>query len=432
MVEERARDPLADASPAPSTLPLDRKRVLLIAPQPFFQWRGASFRARLVAQALIDLGAQVDLLTLPIGDDVDLPGLRVIRAPNILGVRDVRIGPSLTKVAFGFVLLQQARRLIRDVGYDVIHCFEEAGLIGAVLRREHESALVYEKLSDLASYHKGPIRNALLRLYAGFEARAIRCADAIIVGAEAMVDTARIETSGRPIHCIFDAPTSSQPVQPHEVAEVRGRFAAPDDVLAVFVGSFTIYQGIELMFEAMPHVVTAQPNVRFLIIGGSEEEVARWRDWLRERGLDRIVHLVGKLDPERLPAHLMAADVLMLPRLAGTNIPMKVFDYLRAGRAIAATDITANRAVLDESTARFAAPTPGAFSDCVARLAADGELRRRLSQNAQQLARERYDFEAFKRRMAECYAVLGGRPEYSQRRRGRRLRRAARAAIDLP
>ena len=49
-------------------------RVLLISPQPFFQWRGSPLRVRFNAQALAELGYDVDLLVMPVGDDLALPG----------------------------------------------------------------------------------------------------------------------------------------------------------------------------------------------------------------------------------------------------------------------------------------------------------------------------------------------------------------------
>ena len=57
-------------------------RVLLISPQPFFQWRGSPLRVRFNAQALAELGYDVDLLVMPVGDDLALPGVTIHRAPN--------------------------------------------------------------------------------------------------------------------------------------------------------------------------------------------------------------------------------------------------------------------------------------------------------------------------------------------------------------
>ncbi len=52
-------------------------RILMIAPQPFFEPRGAPLCIYQHIQALVTLGYEVDLVTYPFGNDVDLPGLKI-------------------------------------------------------------------------------------------------------------------------------------------------------------------------------------------------------------------------------------------------------------------------------------------------------------------------------------------------------------------
>ena len=73
-------------------------KILMIAPEPFFEPRGTPFSEYHRIRALIELGHTVDLVTYPFGADVSLPGLRVFRCLRPPFVRDVGIGPSLAKV----------------------------------------------------------------------------------------------------------------------------------------------------------------------------------------------------------------------------------------------------------------------------------------------------------------------------------------------
>ena len=54
-------------------------RILMIAPEPFFEPRGTPFSEYHRIRALLELGHTVDLVTYPFGQAVDLPGLRVFR-----------------------------------------------------------------------------------------------------------------------------------------------------------------------------------------------------------------------------------------------------------------------------------------------------------------------------------------------------------------
>ena len=159
-----------------------RPAVLFIAPQPFFQARGTPIRVRFDVQALGELGFQVDLLTLPWGEDVALPGVTIIRTGNPFGLRDLPIGPSLWKAVYDLILLWHACRLAARQPYLVAHCIEDAGIIGLILKRIWRCGLVFEKHSDVASYRGGRLRNLLLDLYQWAETRVIRAADAVVTG----------------------------------------------------------------------------------------------------------------------------------------------------------------------------------------------------------------------------------------------------------
>ena len=73
-------------------------RILMIAPEPFFEPRGTPFSEYHRIRALLELGHTVDLVTYPFGRDVAMPGLRVFRCARPPFIRNVRIGPSPAKI----------------------------------------------------------------------------------------------------------------------------------------------------------------------------------------------------------------------------------------------------------------------------------------------------------------------------------------------
>ena len=66
-------------------------KILMIAPEPFFEPRGTPFSEYHRIRALLELGHTVDLVTYPFGRDVSLPGLRVFRCAAA-AVRERRSG----------------------------------------------------------------------------------------------------------------------------------------------------------------------------------------------------------------------------------------------------------------------------------------------------------------------------------------------------
>src|SRR5262245_59625280 len=110
-------------------------RILMIAPEPFFEPRGAPFSEFHRIRALTDLGHEVDLVTYPFGRDVTMPDLRVFRSGRPPFVHSVKIGPSAAKIPLDLLLTLTAVRRALTGSYDVIHSHEEGGVIGVLLSR---------------------------------------------------------------------------------------------------------------------------------------------------------------------------------------------------------------------------------------------------------------------------------------------------------
>src|SRR5712692_9444784 len=88
-------------------------RILMIAPEPFFEPRGTPFSEFHRIRALVDLGHRVDLVTYPFGQPVSMPGLRVFRSLKPPFMRNVKIGPSGPKLLLDALLaLTTIRRVL--------------------------------------------------------------------------------------------------------------------------------------------------------------------------------------------------------------------------------------------------------------------------------------------------------------------------------
>lgn len=390
----------------------DKKKILLISPQPFFQWRGSPIRVRFNALALAKAGYDVDLLTLPMGEKVEIKGVRIIRVANLLKLENIPIGPSMPKLFFDGLLLLKGLALLRQQRYALIHGIEEAGVIANLLARMARCPSIFEKHSDPFSYKEGILKNLLLSVYATVEKISVRLADAVIGTGPGLVRQVQaMGTRTRAFH-IFDIPSSLVEPNVDRVASLRLQLQQKEhEVLVTFVGSFAVYQGMELLLQAMPEVTATSSKVRFVIIGGTAAEIESRKHWLSQRNADKQVTFLGKIPPDILPDYLAAADILLSPRISGVNTPLKILDYLKAGRAIIATDVEANRLLLDESTAILAPPETTAFAKAIVELAADEKKRAKMGAKGRFLYRQSYNFKEYTRRLANCYQYVLHRRE---------------------
>ena len=382
-------------------------RVLFLSSQPFFQWRGSPIRVAYDVRAIAEQGHQVDLLTLPIGEDVDIPGVRVIRVANVCGRKNIPIGPSIWKIFYDLAILFKGWSLIRRQKYDVVHGIEDAGAVAVCLARRARAKCVFEKHSDPGSYKGGALLGMVMSAYRSVERWIMKRSDAIIGTGPALVAQAKEVNPTVPAFHIPDIPSSLVEPEDAKAAEIGATLRkSADEVIALYVGSFASYQGIDLLFASMKPAVEAQTQLRFVIIGGSPSEIADREAGLRSEGIESRVSMIGKVPPDELPHYLRAADILLSPRIAGSNTPLKLLDYLKAGRAIVATDLDANRLILDEETAVLAAPQDEEFANAIAKLAAEPETRDRLAGKGRSLIDDLYNYGYFKDRLGECYQGL--------------------------
>jgi glycosyltransferase involved in cell wall biosynthesis len=174
-------------------------------------------------------------------------------------------------------------------------------------------------------------------------------------------------------------------------------------------GSLVVYCGHFYPAKGVPCLVDAGrllPKATLLLVGGWPEDIERMR--AEARGCETI-HFTGFVANERVPLHLAAADVLVLPnsartREAHTTSPLKLFEYMAARRPIVATRIPAFEGLLRHgANAWLVAPdSPEALAGGIERVLAAPSL---AAEIAEQAWRDVQKF-TWKRRAAEILASL--------------------------
>jgi glycosyltransferase involved in cell wall biosynthesis len=374
-------------------------RILMIAPEPFFEPRGTPFSEYHRIRALIELGHAVDLVTYPFGQDVQLPGLRVFRCARPPFIRRIAIGPSFAKVPLDLALLASAVRRASAGGYDAIHSHEEGAAIGVLLAAILGVPHVYDMHSSLPQqlgnfdYSHSRLLRAIFR---GLERLVVRRSQVIIVICAELDRLVRaIDPAADPI-LIENAPGASDSCAQGSGAGVRDRFGfTASTPLVVYTGTFEAYQGLDLLFAAMARLLVDRPEARLLLAGGTADQVAAARREAERANIAHAAVFAGERPSSEIPAFLDAADVLVSPRSRGTNTPLKIYQYLRAGRPIVATRLLTHTQVLDDEVAILTEATSDAFAAGIARGLADRDAAAALGARAARLAATKYSYEAY-------------------------------------
>ena len=385
-------------------------RILVIAPQPFYQERGTPIATRLLIETLQSAGHSVDVLTYHVGDDPHLPGVRVFRAPAVPFVRDVPIGFSVRKILCDLMLGWRLLSLTRQIRYDVLHAVEEAVFL-SLLVRVRGSRIVYDMDSSLPEQLVGKYRalRGLDGLLRRLERLAIARSDLVLAVCEDLATRARGYETTTPVDVVEDVSMLADGTASGDVEDLRSRSSGARRARHVCRQS-----------RALPRRRPAARRNRNARHGDAAESRRDRRytpptsprtDSARATlGISATVTFVGARPLKELGAYLAQADVLVSPRSSGQNTPMKLYSYLAAGKAVLATRIRSHTQVLTDDCALLVEPTGPALADGLDALLRSPALRAQLGGAAHRLAATRYSLTQFRKAVANAYRRLAAAP----------------------
>ncbi len=375
-------------------------RILMIAPEPFFQPRGTPFSEYYRTRALTELGHEVDMVTYPIGEDVSIPGLRIFRAPGIPGIRKISIGPSLAKLPLDVMVFSSAARRLMSGRYDLLDCHEEAGLMGVLLSKLFGVPAVYDMHSSLPEQlvNFRYTRSAVLRkLFAILERWTIKGSAVVIVICPYLQEVVAAVDPEKPCFLIENSPLTeaNRAAGSEEVTALRKSLGLEGTAVIGYTGTFEAYQGLDLLFDAVRWIAERDPKARLLMVGGHPDQIEVARGAIQQRGLEDKVVFVGQRPPAEMSVYLAATDVLVSPRSHGNNTPLKIYSYLRAGKPIVATRLLTHTQVLDDEISQLTAADPEAFGKGILTLLRDPNRAQALGEAARRRAENEYSYENY-------------------------------------
>ena len=381
-------------------------RILLLAPQPFFQARGTPIAVKTVLEFLSSRGHVVDALTYHEGSDVDIPNCRIYRIPRLPGVRNVRPGFSAKKLLCDAAMVGSCARLMGRTRYDLVHAVEESAFIAAAMKAFTGVPYIYDMDSSLAEQmiDAFPRLGRLAPVLRRFEAIAVRRSAGVLTVCAALEDVAQRHAPGTSIGLVRTPPCSRRRRAPTAAPTCRrtpiGR--PRRDVR----GEPRALPGHRPAAGGLP--AHAGPDAR---------RQAGHRGWARRRHrplrraghlarIGRAVHFLGPRPVSALADLLREADVLVSPRLKGLNTPMKIYSYMDSGTAVLATRLQTHTQVLDDRTAFLVEPEPIALGTGLATLLKDGVLREGLAARAKDHVQREFTPEAARRKLTSFYSMV--------------------------
>jgi glycosyltransferase involved in cell wall biosynthesis len=312
-------------------------------------------------------------------------------------------------------------------GYHLIHeRFNLLSLGGALASKKLGIPFVLEVNADLLEQRrfKGMPERGLRRLFAIWATRTcFNAAAKVICISEGLKNhlRSRWEIDERKIAvlpCAADVDTFGAKYDTEAVR--RGLGLATEPVL-MWVGGFYPWHDLSMLLESFALILKRRPDARLVLVGDGQTR-SSIVDSVTKNGLSQAVIMTGAIAHSQVPQMLAIADVAIVPSppitasLGGTGTPLKLFEFMAAGKAIVATGLNEAAEVIQHghNGLLVEAGDVNGFAESTLKLIDDPEERSRLGQNAREQAVKQYSWEHYTRRLEEIYlSVVGNAPSGS-------------------
>lgn len=180
----------------------------------------------------------------------------------------------------------------------------------------------------------------------------------------------------------FDAEQFKNPIEQEKAVAMLD--LPGDRLIAGYVGHLYDHRGVEEIIKAAKQC----PDILFLLVGGHDEDILRWKQRIKTAGLDNVI-LQGFVANSQVPLFLQAADFLLMPYsrncpTADWMSPLKLFEYMAAERAIISSNLSALTDIIQDGVNGLVCEPDDSecLVDKIRLLQKDGILRKRLGEQA--------------------------------------------------
>ncbi len=363
----------------------------MVAACPFPSARGSQVLIRETATALADRGHEVHVVTYPFGENlVPLRGLVVHRSRLPLFDRPPKRLSWRRKAILDIALMRELFRVVRRQRIEVLHAHNYEGmLVALVVRRLTGVPIVYHAhnvLADELPWYFQPRWRALMAKLGGFVDRHVpRRADrSIALATEVAEYLVRCGGAASRIVCI--PPGGPEPFVPPEGLPDATSETSEARFRVVYAGNLDGYQDLDVLWTAFGELRLAIPSAELLVVTHDAEWQRHSDPALLRLLCGRGARVVVVRSFREVLGHLAAADVLLCPRRSWSGYPIKILNYLAAGRAVVVAEGAAKSIRHGENGLVFRNGNSRHLAALLAALARDPEYRQQLADAARATA----------------------------------------------
>ncbi|HEY9784026.1 MAG TPA: glycosyltransferase family 4 protein [Candidatus Obscuribacterales bacterium] len=393
-------------------------RICLISREfpPDTGWGGIATFTRHLALGLSEIGHEVEVVSLATAEakTVEQEGIRIHRVEPFkisgdMGAMTKCVPYSRYVLRTTTALWKKFAELHMERPFDIVDTPEllAEGLVPAVTKALPLAIRLYTPHSKFMAERLHNVTPTFDHQFVAIMERiAMVYADAITSPSEDLADFVAADMSyPRERITIIRNPIDAQEFTP----DGEKAFESGDKLTVLFVGRLEERKGIGYLIDAVPQVVKAVPNARFVIIGddtnnarGQKSVRAELDASLRLNGCSAHVEFMGRVPLATLPNYYRAADVCIVPSVYD-NSPYTCLEAMSCGRAVVGTAAGGTPEYLGDAGVLIPPKDAEAIAQALIKLLLDKDLRDRLGQAARKRAAEKFDRKEIARQTAQLY-----------------------------
>lgn len=302
-------------------------------------------------------------------------------------------------------LAAKARAHAPDILYERYNLFFSAG---AWLHRRSGLPMILEVNAPLAEERARHDGLALEGFARRSEAAIWRAADAVLPVTNVLADRLRaVGVEEERIHVIQNG-VDPDFMMARDARSLRERHGLSDKLVLGFTGFVRDWHGVDRVVRFIAQ--SGRDDLHLLLVGDGPAR-PDLEALAASLGVAGQMTVTGVIQREAMADHVAVIDIALQPAVTDYASPLKLFEYMALGRPIIAPDSANIREVLtaDREALLFDADSDQAFSQGLAALVSDADLRARLGAAAKaRLLREDFTWAGNARRVEKIAETLTG------------------------
>lgn len=390
----------------------------MVAACPFPANHGSPASIREMSQALSSLGHKVHVVTYPMSQDIPVEGITIHRVGKIFRSSKITVGPTYYKPFLDFLLVIKLCNVIWKEKVDVIHAHNyEGALAGYIAKKITKKPMLYNAVNnmidELPSYDFIRPKKLAIKLANFLDNLVPRMGDYVTVVSEELYNFLLKKGIPQGRMAVIPAGVNIRMFEGKDPNVIRKRYNIGTQPLVVYTGTLDRFQGINYLIRAMRIVVDAISDAVLLVVGNivNPSDIAGHKNLVAEMGLDKNVIFTDERPLEEVPFFLASADVAVVPRPFCPGFPVKLLNYMAAGKAIVSFEGSAKGLKNMYNAITVKNDDWQEFGKGIMKLLIDRRLALELGENAQKTIQGNFDWSSLAKKIEKIYGLMLNQPK---------------------